>query len=149
MPRPTSGGDDESAALRGRAELILATFEREEPSPTWARYRELIAQATRLTHLRGINQDLRAMMVGLPRASGEALKLELRARFGPDREEERDRLTVAKIRARGRIQSEREYRIVQQYADSIPANPDDQEEFLTLGAMLDAYMAAPELPNDR
>jgi hypothetical protein len=149
MPRPTSAGDDETATLRGRAELILATFEREEPSPTWAQYRALVEQATGLTHLRGINQDLRAMMAGLPRASGDALRLELRTRFGPDREEERDRQTVAKIRARGRIRSEREYRIVQQYVDSIPADPNDQDEFLALGAMLDEYMAAPKLPNDR
>jgi hypothetical protein len=149
MPRQTPAAAEELIALRGRALLILAAFEREEPSPTWARYRALVEEATRLTHLRGIIEDLRAMMAGLPRESGAALRRELRARFGPDREEERDRKSVAKIRARGRIRSEREYRIVQAFADGIPADPDDQNEYLALGAMLDEYMAAPELPNDR
>ena len=149
MPKRNPATDAEIAALRDRALLIVTTFEREEPSPTWAQLRELVERAKRLSDLRSINQDLRGAMQGLSRSSRQELDRALGKRFGPDREQERDRQAVAKIRTRGRIRSEREYRVVQGYADSIGADPGAQDEFLALGALLDEYMAAPKLPNGR
>jgi hypothetical protein len=45
------------------------------------------------------------------------------------------------VQKRGRIRSEREYRIVQAYLDS---HLGDDAEDIALGALLDEFMAAPQ-----
>lgn len=62
---------------------------------------------------------------------------------GPDQEYERDRTTAEKARARGRIRTEREYRAVHAYADSIAGDHERRSEFDALGALLDEYASRP------
>jgi hypothetical protein len=103
----------------------------------------VVEGAKRLGDLRSINRDLRGAMAGLSRSGRAQLERDLLERLGPDLDYERDRQVVAKVRARGRIRSEREYRVVQGYADSIAGKPGTEDEFLALGALLDEYMTAP------
>ncbi len=137
----TANGE-ETAALRERALLMLAAFEREEPGPTWARFRELVEQSSRLSVLRTMLRECRGMMAAMSPDGRRTLERVLRDRFGADPEWDRELATVAKVRARGRIQSEREYRSVQAYQDAIAAELDRQDEFLALGALLDDFSAA-------
>jgi hypothetical protein len=134
---------EEPAKLRERALLMLAAVEREEPSVGWAKFRELIEGSTRLSDLRTILRDCRGMMAAMSPEGCRALERELRDRFDTDPEWERDLAMVAKVRARGRIQSEREYRSMQAYQDSIAADLERQDEFLAIGALLDSFSAAP------
>jgi hypothetical protein len=133
----------EEAELRERAMMIVAAVERAEPGPLVAQIREIVERARGVTGLRAVLRELRGMEPGLPAGARAELRHALKAQFGPDPELERDREVAAKVRQRGRIRSEREYRVVQGYADAIAAHPDAQEELLVLGALLDAYMAAP------
>ncbi|HEY7236306.1 MAG TPA: hypothetical protein VH539_19250 [Gemmatimonadaceae bacterium] len=121
---------------------MLAAFEREEPSPTWARFRELVETSTRVSDLRTLLRECRGMLGAMSSPGRRALELDLRNRFGPDQEWERDLAVVAKVRARGRIRSEREYRSVQAYQDSIAGDAGRQDEFLALGGLLDDFSAA-------
>jgi hypothetical protein len=139
-PRGASG--EEAATLRERALLMLAAFEREEPSPTWAKFREFVEASTRLGELRMMLRECRGMMAAMSPDGRRVLERVLRERFGADPEWERELATVTKVRARGRIQSEREYRSVQAYQDAIAAELDLQEEFLALGALLDDFSTA-------
>jgi len=142
-PRAPGDRNTEKAELRDRALLILARFEREEPSPVWAELRNVIARTTTLSGLRSIVRDLRGTMGAMPAATRLALEQDLARRFGPDAGAAKDAAVVNKVRRRGRIDSEREYRSVQAYADTIASEPSRQDEFVALGALLDEYMAAP------
>ena len=121
--------------------MILARIEQEEPSETWTRFRVLVEGTTRLTDLRVIYREIRSIlgdMLPEPRAQ---LERDLEQRFGPDAADLRDRRLVAAVQKRGRIRSEREYRIVQAFLDS---HSGDNAEVLALGALLDEFMAAPQ-----
>jgi hypothetical protein len=134
--RADSGTIDD---LRARAALMLDAFNRAEPSTSWNRFREVVATAKSVSTLRAIIQELRGASAGLLPTDRAALRKELLERFGPDEEFERDRQLVQKIKQRGKIQSEREYRILQSFADTIAA--DDPTEYLALGALLDEFMS--------
>lgn len=56
---------------------------------------------------------------------------------------ERDQALIAKVRARGTIRSEREYRAVQAYQDAIAGEPEREDEFLALGTLLNRFSAEP------
>jgi hypothetical protein len=146
MPVSRSVKPNEADELRERATMMLAAFVRAEPTATWSQMNEIVARAKGVNALRAIVRELRGAAAGLSRAARAELERALRDRFGADKSWERDRQLVARVRARGQIRSEREYRVVQSYADAIAA--DDQAEFLALGALLDDYMAAPQLPNE-
>ncbi len=73
----------------------------------------------------------------------------MRAKFGPDPDWERELTILKKVRARGRISTEREYQAVQAYQDSIAGDFARQDEFLALGAVLDEFSASPKLSNER
>jgi len=120
---------------------MLAAFEREEPSDTWARFRDLLQQSTRLSDLRVIARELRAATGAMSPAGRQSLLHELQQRFGSDSEYEADVAVVKRVRRRGRINSEQEYRSVQSYADSIAGDTEREAEFLELGAFLDTFMA--------
>jgi hypothetical protein len=140
---PNRDTSEETAALRERALFMLAAFERDEPGPTWAQLREIVEGARRLSDLRTLLREFRAMTGAMSPAGRRELDRGLRERFGADPEWQRDLAVVAKVRARGRIRSEREYRSVQAYQDSIAGDLERQEEFLALGALLDEFSAAP------
>ena len=146
-PEKASGNAAARAAekerLRERLLVMLAAFEGGEPAPLWGQFRELVARTTRLSDLKTILRELRGAIGAMTPAARLELERELAHRFGPDPEMERDAAIVAKVRARGRIQSEREYRAVQTYQDLIGADPERQAEFLVLGALLDEFSAAP------
>jgi hypothetical protein len=91
-----------------------------------------------------IYRETRSFLGAMSPATREKLERELRERFGPDAEQLRDGEVVAEVRSFGRIRSEREYRVVQAYLDSLPANPDDEFEAAALGELLDEFMAAPK-----
>jgi hypothetical protein len=129
----------EAAELRGRVLLILATIEREEPGETWARFRLVVENAKRLTDLRTIHREIRGILAAMSPSAREQLERDLEQRFGSDSEQIRDQQVIAKVRSVGRIRSEREFRIVQAYLDSMPPNA---SEGRALGALLDEFMAA-------
>jgi hypothetical protein len=83
------------------------------------------------------------MQAGLSAAGRAELDRTLRKRFGPDTQHGKDAAVVARVRRRGRILSEREYRIVQAHADAVFTDRSSEAEYLALGALLDAFMAAP------
>src|SRR6185312_3014824 len=95
-----------------------AAIEREEPGETWARMRVLVENTTRLTDLRVIYREIRGMLGVMSPESREQLERELEQLFGPDAATLSDRQVVAAVQERGRIRSEREYRIVQAFLDS-------------------------------
>lgn len=82
-------------------------------------------------------------MAGLSPDALRQLRRTLIERFGSDPESARDKNAAETARMRGVIRSEREYRAVQAYADSIAADPDARSEFLVLGALLDEYASRP------
>ena len=137
------GVQAEFDGLRERALFILAVFDRLEPSPTWARFEEIVRRATQLADLRSINRDLRGAMGGLPPEALRELPQSLTERFGPDAEYERDKAAAEQARARGRIRSEREYRAVQGYADVIAGDPASRDVYDALGALLDEFATRP------
>lgn len=123
---------------------MLAAFEREEPGPTWAHFFRAVLECTnRLGDLRVLLRELRAMTGAMSPEGRRGRQRALRQRFGPDRDEGRELVTVEKVRARGRIRSEREYRSVEAYADSIAGERARHDEYLALGALLNAFTAAP------
>jgi hypothetical protein len=134
---------EQVAELRERARLMLAAFEREEPSPRWAPFREAVERASRLGDLRTLVRECRAMTGAMSPAGRRELDQALRERFGADPEWDRDLTIVAKVRGRGQIRSEAEYRPVQAYQDSIAGDLERHNEFLALGALLDEFSAAP------
>jgi hypothetical protein len=129
----------EIAELRGRSLLILSAIEREEPGPQWASLRLVVENSVRLTDLRTIHRDVRALLAAMSPSARELLERDLAKQFGPDADLEHDKQVVARVRSAGRIQSEREFRIVQAYLDSLPPNDSERD---TLGAFLDDFMAA-------
>lgn len=137
----------ELAALHGRCTLMLDAFVRAEPDASgFAALRatvEQVAAGRSLSGMRAVLRELRSMQAGLPLDTRRELARDLAARFGADPAAERDAAVVARVRAQGRIRSEREYRAVCAYADAIAGDPAAQDEFLALGALLDGYMAAP------
>ena len=108
-----------------------------------AQLRHVLEGTSSIRDLRALLRDFRGMRAGLSAGGRRALDQVLEQRFGPDTDEARAAAVVEGVRKRGRIRSEREYRIVQAYADSIGADPAAQAEFVALGALLDAYSAAP------
>jgi hypothetical protein len=106
--------------------------------------RLVVESTTKLSDLRVIYRETRSFLGAMSPATREQLERELRERFGPDAEQLGDGEVVAKARSIGRIGSESEYRVVQAYLDSLPANPDDESEAAALGALLDEFMAAPK-----
>ena len=142
MPSPKQPSREE-VDLRARATLMLTAFEHAEPGPWVTEFHDILERTRGITRLRALLREFRSMAAGLPAAGRTELACALEAQFGPDPEFECDRRVVAQVRTRGRIRSEREYRAVQGYADAIAADQDAQEEYLALGALLDAYMAAP------
>jgi hypothetical protein len=124
--------------------LILATAERDAPSAFWGQMRVLVESTTKLGDLRVIYREARSFLGAMAPATREQLERELRERFGSDAERIRDGEVVAKVRSIGRIRSESEYRVVQAYLDSLPANPDDESEAASLGELLEEFMAAPK-----
>ena len=145
MPNPIDHRTDalEEAEFRERATMMLDAFERAEPAPSWAELRRIVSGARGVRQLRAVVRELRGFLAALSPADRRELDGALRARFGPDAEHARDLEVVAQVRKRGRIRSEAEYRVVQGYADAIAADAGAEAEFLALGALLDAYMAAP------
>jgi len=137
------GPRNEAEQLRARAFFILDAFEEAEPSPNWERFRQVTTQATRLNDLRTINRELRGAMAGLDPSVLAHVRRQLLERFGEDPDYEKDKVAAGNARTRGRIRSEREYRAVQAYADSIAADVDAHEEFDALGGLLDEYTSRP------
>ena len=139
------------AELRGRAVLMLDAFERDQPGSGVGQLREVVESARSLSAMRAILRELQAAASTLSSAGRQQLDQELSSRFGPGRtaEEEREQAIVATVRRRGSIRSEREYPVVQAYADRLSTDSNAEAEFVALGALLDEYSAAPELPNDR
>jgi hypothetical protein len=137
----------ELAALHGRCTLMLDAFARAEPDAGgFAELRatvDRVAASRSLSGMRAVLRELLAMQAGLPLDTQRELGRNLAARLGPNVVAERDAAKVARVRARGCIRSEREYRVVCAYADAIAGDPHAQAEFLALGALLDGYMAAP------
>jgi len=138
-PEQAAGAEE----LRARLYLMLEAFEREEPSKTWLEIRELVDRSSRLSVLRSLLRDLRGAVAALSPSGRRTLETALQEQFGPDSEWQRELAIVERVRARGRIRSEREYRAVQAYQDSIAGDRARQDEFLALGAMLDDFSAAP------
>jgi hypothetical protein len=137
----------ELATLHGRCTFMLDAFARAEPDAGgFASIRETVgrlAASRSLPGMRAVLRELRGMQAGLPLDAQRELGRDLAARFGPDPVAERDAAVVARVRARGYIRSEREYRVVCACADAIAGDPDAGAELLALGALLDGYMAAP------
>jgi hypothetical protein len=129
--------------LREQASLILDAFEQVEPGPTLTRFREATRRATRLSDLRTLNRELRGAMAGLEPSALAQLRERLIERFGPDPDHENNTAAAHNARTRGRIRSEREYRAVQAYADSIAADVGSRDDFDALGALLDEYASRP------
>ena len=139
MPDPNAA---EKAKLLMRWRLTLDAVERNEPQGTaWADLRALGERsANNLRVLRGLSREAAVMASMLP----PLLRVDLDATLAAaaiDVESERaaDAAAVARIRARGRIRSEAEYRRVQSYADQIGPDETRQGEFLALGALLDEF----------
>lgn len=82
-------------------------------------------------------------MAGLSAGDRHELIRALHDRFGPDSDSERDRRAAERVLARGLIESERKYRVVQGYADSIAGDRDEEDKFLALGKLLDDFMTSP------
>src|SRR5215467_14046066 len=116
--RPRLSPDREKEELRARGLVMLAAFQHEEPSDTWAKCRDVLQQSTRLSDLRTLARELRAATGAMSPRGRQSLLRELSERFGPDPEYEADLAVVKRVRRRGRVNSEREYRSVQAYADS-------------------------------
>jgi hypothetical protein len=137
----------ELVALQGRCTLMLDAFARAEPDAGgFAAFRatvDRVAASRSLSRMRAMLRELRGMQAALPPDTHRELARDLAARFGPDEAAERDADLVARVRARGRIRSEREYRVVCAYADAIVGDTHTQDEFRALGALLNGYMAAP------
>jgi hypothetical protein len=77
----------------------------------------------------------------LPGDVRRALALELASHgIDIDVERRREAAAIAAVRERERIRSEAEYRRVRAYADSL-VGPEEQAEYLKLGALLDEYMS--------
>jgi|SRR5579884_2421074 len=149
MPRQGSESAAERDALRLRAFLTLAALERDDPRFNAQPLRELVEHTTSVTALRTIAREVRGMVAAMSRGGRADLRRQLEERFGTDAGFERDRRVVDNVRARGRIRTEHEYRVVQAYVDAITADPAAEPESLVLGALLDAYMVGPQLPNER
>jgi hypothetical protein len=136
----------ELAMLHGHCTLMLDAFARAEPNAGgFAALRatvDRVAAGRSVPGMRAVLRELRGMQAGLPLGTQCELARDLTAHFGPDAVAERDTVVVTQVRARGRIRSEREYRVVCAYADAIAGDPDAQDEYLALGALLDGYMAA-------
>lgn len=119
----TSEQEAELAALHGRCMRMLDAFARAEPdSGVFADIRatiDRVAASRSLSGMRAMLRELRGMQAPLPVGA----QRDLAARFGPDEAAERDAAVVARVRARGRIRSEREYRVVCAYADAIAGDP--------------------------
>jgi len=143
-PQAASPRASESTDLRSRALLILAAIDREEPSEAWEKMRLVIERTRKLSDLRAIYREIRSLLSAMSPLTREQLQRELRERFGPDAQQIRDGEIVAKVRSTGRINSEREYHIVQAYLDSLPASPDDDSDDASLGELLVEFMAAPK-----
>jgi hypothetical protein len=129
--------------------MTLTAFQRDDPSFNPQPLIAIVEAADRLSELRAISRELRAMSAAMSPSGRATLRRQLHEQFGSDLEAERDRKVVDRVRRRGRIRSEREYRVVESFADSLDTNLGAESEFLALGALLDAYMAAPQLPNER
>ena len=143
---PNPGSAAAAAELRQRLEMMLDAFERAEPASTEssAMWRVLLDKSTSLTALKALARELRGRSGALRPAARRDLDHALRARFGPDPESARDALVVAAVCQRGRIRSDREYRVVAAYADSLARDATDaavEAEYVQLGALLDAFMA--------
>jgi len=82
-------------------------------------------------------------MAGLESPALAQLRRRLVERFGADPDQEKDKTAANAARTRGRIRSEREFRAVQAYADSIAADLESRDEFNALGALLDEYASRP------
>lgn len=150
MPRPrtlTPEQEAELAELHARCRLTLDAFRRAEPAARvlddLAATVERVAASRSVRGLRALYRELGGTRAALPLADARALDRALEARFGSDRLAARDAAVVARVRARGRITSEREYRVVSAHADALGADPGAQAEYLALGALLDGYMVAP------
>lgn len=130
----------EKARLLLRCRLTLDAFERGEPSAMWADFRAFVeASSGRLADLRSILLELKPMAAFMPKEIRRELAQSLAAHgFDVALELEQDRAAVDAIRARGSIRSEAEYRRVQAYADAL-ITPEEKEEYLQLGALLDEY----------
>ena len=139
-PTPRPG---EARVLRERAYLILDAFQQAEPGPTWARFRDAVQRATRVSELRTLYRELRGAMAGLEPSARDQLQRRLVERFGPDGQYDEDKAAAERARSRGRIRSEREYRAVQAYVDSIASDVGARDESDALGALLDDYASRP------
>ena len=131
----------DKAQLLTRIRLTLDAVERAEgASATWTEFRALGERsANNLRVLRMLAQEVAVLASLLPGPIRVALDTALTA-AGIDLAGERaaDLAAIAAVRARGRIRTEAEYRRVQAYADALIA-PEQQEEFLALGALLDEF----------
>jgi len=142
----------ELAALHGRCMLMLDAFARAEPDAGgFAALRATVDRVTAsrsLSRMRALLRELRGMQAALPPDSQRELARDLATRFGPDGVAGRDAALVRRVRARGHVSSEREYRVVGAYADAIAGDTHSQDEFLALGVLLDEYMAGSWPPDD-
>jgi hypothetical protein len=106
--------------------------------------RAIVEKARSVTALKAIAREFRGMTEALPVDARRALERALVNRFDADPEAARDAAVAAKVLARGRILSEREYRAVETHGACLPRDPSDaaaEAEYLRLGALLDAFMA--------
>ena len=132
----------EKSQLLTRWRLTLDAVERAEPHGTsWGELRAVGERsANNLRALRDLAREAAVMASMLPPSIRAELNAALAA-AGIDvaSEQVAEAAAVAKIRTRGRIRSEAEYRRVQSYADQIGPDESRQDEFLALGALLDEF----------
>jgi hypothetical protein len=111
---------------------MVASFEREVPGRVWSGVRQVVEKSNSLSGLRTVLRELRSLLGALSQASRDRIEQELLDRCGPDEDAANDASIVQRVRKQGRIRSEREYRVVQSYADSINGDQSRNEEFLVL-----------------
>lgn len=127
--------------LRKRADLTIDFFERAQGLDTAARWRGIVESAfvgQSLRKMRLIVRELDAMTIGLAPHERDGLEALLQQRLGVIKEEERKEVAkqVAAILTRGTIQSERERRRLEDYAEMVEAIGDNPGEVARVRAFL-------------
>jgi hypothetical protein len=147
MPKRRAQASSEIALLRERSLYTLEVIDRADPGARWSMFREAVEDAvTRasLRDLRALTREISGLVAALAPDAQAELRAGLGARFGVEADADRQAqaVAVARIRRRGHLRSEREYRVVQRYADRIAGERGAQDELLVLGGLLDAFNAA-------
>lgn len=100
---------------------------------------ELYAKRS-LRGLRLIAKQVDAFAIGLSRDQRDGLEAILRARVGVDKEDERAQMReqIARVLAKGRIDSEKQRRRLEDYLDALGATGDDAAQAEALRRLLSA-----------